>query len=368
MKFFRQVCAIVLGAMVGMVSSMRKRTSGLNWRITPSTSKITLEEHFLAPGQPGHPALDSKLRDFDGDRLQQMDDAGVEIQILSYKSDGLQNQASVAQARENAVKWNDWTADIVRNHPSGRYRAFAALPMSDPAFAAKELKRCMSMNKSSTGFSPFVGGIIHGFDTTGGADPRYYDTQDYIDLFWKEVQDYPIYLHPRTPAEGHLASYEAEYPVLQNSVFGFHHRLAEQILMLIFGGVFYQCPRLQMIVGHLGETIPWMASRSDAILKATKGSSVTKEALEKVPEFGTDLVTKTLRRNFHITTSGFFDTPAFKHTVEIMGIDRVMFSIDYPFASSAAAAEWIDGEGSETLTQVMYDKVVRGNAQRLLGL
>merc|ERR1740120_195335 len=116
--------------------------------------------------------------------------------------------------------------------------------------------------------------MIHGFDNAGqeaGELPRYYDTQDYIDSFWKmaEALEAPIYLHPRSPAHGMELPYEVKYPELSMSAYGFQQRLADQILMLILGGVFDHCPKLQVVVGHMGEGIPWSASRIDERLRGS---------------------------------------------------------------------------------------------------
>jgi len=319
--------------------------------------KIVLEEHFMYLGpddsrpddQP--PALIDMLIDFNDTRIKAMDDADVELMVLGEQGPHIIKSKTVGESVQRCRDVNDFIAARVAEKP-GRFRAWARLPMGDPAAAATELERCMAMGKHV-----FVGAMIYGFDTTGMTSdelPRYFDTPEYIDIFWKKAEQLgvPIYLHPGTNIPSLKMPYMKKYDLLPSEAFEFEETTAEHIIMLILGGVFNQCPNLKIIAGHMGEIVTMLSARSDPYTR----------------EFYNVSVVDTLRRNFYVTTSGFFDTAALTHVLAVMGIDRVMFSVDHPHDSMAKAARWLDCEGTWALTDEDYRKIALSNAQRLLGL
>jgi len=277
-------------------------------------------------------------------RLAQMDAAGIDFQVLSLFDPGVQADRDAVRATDNARRANDDLAETVRRHPA-RFGGFAALATQDPDGAAAELRRAVT----DLGL---VGGLINGH-----ALGRYLDDPAYTELFGcAESLGVPIYLHPTTP---HPAVLDAWFdPYLKDGMhlaaWGFGVETATHALRLIYSGLFERFPRLQMILGHLGETLPFAAHRIDRYygLGGDGGGALPRRPSEY------------LRSNFHITTSGNFSAPALACTLEVMGPDRVMFAVDYPIDSNRAATEFLAGYPMDDETR---RKVSSGNALRLFG-
>ena len=327
--------------------------------------KIALEEHVLIPGAekivPEHKThLEFKdnmkvLLDITHDRLRAMDEGDIEISVLSTTSPGLQglDEASAKDLRNISRRWNDYLAGAVSKHED-RLKVFAALPMRDPELAAEELSRTVK----DLGF---VGALLCGYDNTGNAVAKYYDAPEYVD-FWKTVAalDVPVYVHPRSAPDVAATTY-SDYPELWGAAGGFHVETGEHILRLMMSGLFDKVPSLRIIIGHLGELLPFWAWRIDHRIK--------REGWDKwVAKHGRPrklTVTEYLRRNFFATTSGVFNTDSLKHTVSVMGVDRVMYAVDYPYESTAEANEWFEALDLETSAK---KAIAYGNAEKVLGL
>ena len=217
---------------------------------------IVLEEHFAildtvqdaAPFCPPEhwPELKGRLLKATDRRLQEMDKHGVEMMVMSLNAPAIQSIPQPAKALEIARRANDTLGEEIAGHPE-RFRAFAALPMQDPQMAAIELERCVR----DLGF---VGALVNGFSERQGVDgPVFYDLPEYRP-FWKTVErlGLPFYLHPRNPLEQDARIYEG-HPWLMGPAWAFAQETAVHALRFMASGLFDECPRLNIILGHLGE-------------------------------------------------------------------------------------------------------------------
>lgn len=320
--------------------------------------KIALEEHFALEETwrdstpPGLPATQSaqlraRLLDFDGQRLRDMDAAGIELAILSMNAPTVQGVPDTGAAIALARRSNDVLAEAVARRPD-RIAGFAALPMQDPEAAAAELDRCVR----TLGFK---GAMVNGFtqtDTPGSA--LYYDTAAYRP-FWAAVEalGMPFYIHPRMQIPSRAEDYGGQIWTM-GAAWGFARETSIHALRLIGCGLFDAYPGLQIVLGHLGERIPFDMWRIDARVKAMPFDYAGKRA-----------VSAYLRENFHFTTSGNFSDPAFRCTLAEVGPDRTMFSIDYPFEDMAPGAAWFD---RTALSDADRLKIGRTNAIALFKL
>jgi 2,3-dihydroxybenzoate decarboxylase len=293
--------------------------------------------------------LGPRLTDFQDKRLRLMDASGVEIMIASLNAPAVQAVHEVRRAVALAREANDVLAAEIGKRPD-RFRGFAALAMQDPDEAARELTRCVTE-------LGFVGALVNGFSQSGRPDSAlYYDLPQYRP-FWREVArlDVPFYLHPRNPLPGAVAAYEG-HNWLMGPNWAFHAETAVHALRLIGSGLFDEFPRLQIILGHLGEGIPaylWRIDHRNDWMKAPHKYAAKKRVCDY------------FRVNFVLTTSGNFSTSALDQAIAEIGIERVLWSADYPFEDISDAAEWID---AAPLSEQDREKIVRGNAQKLFKL
>lgn len=312
---------------------------------------IAIEEHYLDPEvdeKTGHraggsPAARAKLVDLGELRLREMDEAGIDFQVLSHCPPGAQVfDAETAAAQARSV--NDRLHDTVKAQPD-KFAAFATLPLRDPAGSAKELDRCVDR-------LGFKGAMVHGL-----TDGLFIDDQRYWPIFERaEALDVPIYIHPGMPhpqvTEIYYKDYVEKYPAILNAGWGFTVETATSGVRLVLSGVFEKHPRLKIILGHLGEGLPFLLWRiNDAFSDAHRGNA------SAVP-FG-DL----FREHFYLTTSGNFSDTALSCTIEEMGIDRILFSIDWPYVANRPGTKWME---SVPLSAEDKEKILNGNATRLL--
>jgi predicted TIM-barrel fold metal-dependent hydrolase len=320
--------------------------------------KIALEEHFataatLADSQVfgAHVwnELGPRLTDFQDKRMRLMDAAGVEIMIASLNAPAVQAIHDVPRAIAVAHEANEHLAAEIARRPD-RFAGFAALPMQDPEAAATELTRCVKE-------LGFVGALVNGFSQAGKPDSvLYYDLPQYRP-FWRVVADLdvPFYLHPRNPLPGTIPGYEGHNWLLGPN-WAFHAETAVHALRLIGAGLFDAHPNLQIILGHLGEGIPaylWRIDHRNDWMKAPHKYAAKKSVADYV------------RNNFVLTTSGNFSTSALNQAIAEIGIERVLWSADYPFEDISDAADWID---AAPLSEEDRQKIVRTNAQKLFKL
>ena len=284
-----------------------------------------------------------RLRDVGDKRISEMDAAGIDVQVLSLNSPGVE-QLEAAEAIEISKEANDFVAAAVKRHPS-RFAGFAALPVAAPDQAAAELERTVR----DYGFK---GALINGHHRG-----RYLDDQ----FFWPileraESLRVPIYVHPTQPPQPVVdASYKGFSPrvsfMLANAGWGWHIETAVHVLRIILGGALDRFPELQLLVGHMGEALPFMQSRLDIMAPAVTGL--------KRP------ISAYLRDNIHYSFSGFNFTPTFLDLLLQVGVDRIMFSADYPYGSMAQARAFLDQLPVSTADR---ERIAHGNAERLLGM
>jgi 2,3-dihydroxybenzoate decarboxylase len=320
--------------------------------------KIALEEHFAIEATLGDSQvfgshvwgeLGPRLIDIQDLRLREMDKHGIEMMILSLNAPAVQAIHDVKRAIKVAEQANDVLAENVRKRPE-RFAGFAALAMQDPEAAAAELTRCVKE-------LGMVGALVNGFSQIGSADNvTYYDLPQYRP-FWRTVEalGVPFYLHPRNPLPNSTKAYEGHNWLLGPN-WAFHAETAVHALRLIGSGLFDECPKLQIVLGHLGEGIPvylWRIDGRNGWMKAPHKYA----AKHGVGHY--------FRKHFHLTTSGNFSTPALVNAIAEIGAERVMFSVDWPFEAVDEGAKWFDtaeiGESDRT-------KIGRDNAIKLFKL
>lgn len=320
----------------------------------PLTGKIALEEHFAlaetiagSVGAQYSSQFRANILDVGSGRIAEMDRGGVEISILSLAAPGIQSILSTAQAISMARRANDYLAEQITKNPK-RLKGFAALPLQDPQAAAEELTRCVKE-------LGFCGALAHGFSQAGEANTAiYYDLPPYRS-FWATVQqlDVPFYLHPRPPLAASQGAYEGQ-SWISGSPWGFAVETSIHALRLMGSGLLDEFPRLNLVLGHMGEGLPFGMWRVDN--RIARGAVVTK-AKRPMSEY--------LRGNFYITTSGVFHTPALMDVISEVGVDRVLYSVDYPFEDMEAAGDWLNGA---PLSEADRLKIGRSNAQKLFHL
>ena len=316
---------------------------------------IAIEEHFLAEvfkeaalgntrGGRQSASQWEKLADLGSTRLKDMDAAGIDLQVLSHTTSGVvpvSGEEGVRLAREA----NDQLAAAVAVHPT-RFAGFATLPMAEPEAAADELERAVR----SLGFK---GAMING--TTNG---RFLDDPSFLPILERAVAlDVPIYIHPAVPPAAVREAYYTGFDpavnfTLSTSGWGWHSEVGIHALRLILAGTFDRLPNLQIIIGHMGEMIPFMLARINNVL-----TPVARNLQHPVPNY--------FLQNFYITTSGFFTDPPLLLALQIMGADRIIFSVDYPYSTNEQGRVFLD---RASISPVDKEKISHRNAERLLKL
>ena len=325
---------------------------------------VTLEEHFSVPALAGRidkaviarrgfrprnlrksgPNPLELLPEIGERRLKSMDEAGVTMQVLSGSGPGpdlVPGPDGVAIARE----LNDHLAQAVARHPD-RFAGFASLPMQSPDACPAELVRAVKE-------LGFLGALING--TTEG---RFLDHPSYDGLLAAAVElDVPIYIHPHIPPESVRNAYFSDLPegagrVLETAGWGWHSETAVHVLRLVVSGKLDRHPKLKLIIGHMGEMLPMMMARADDVFAADIDHL-------KRP------VSRTILDQVWITTSGIFDEPPFLAALLTFGIDRIMFSIDYPYSANSLGRGFLD---RIALSPADMAKLSHGNADALLKL
>lgn len=314
--------------------------------------KIALEEHFTTPELAKYVArptqsdiifadIEKRLADFDQLRLETMDKAGIDVAVLSVTTPGVQSEPDAKLAVGLARSANDLLAREVQKRPR-RYAGFAHVAMQDAGAAADELQRAIK----DLGFK---GALING--QTGG---HYLDEDRYLP-FWERVQelDVPVYLHP-----GGLVDHPAMFanrPELNGPTWAWTVETATHALRLVFGGTFKRFPKLKVILGHMGETLPFLLWRFDSRAQLQVGREIAPGSRPS------DII----KRNIVITTAGVCAPGPLVEAIGALGEDSVMFSVDYPYEDTQVAADFID---SAPISEALRAKVCHGNAERLLRL
>jgi hypothetical protein len=318
---------------------------------------VTLEEHFSTLEvvkatthlQSGSRAgwvatMRDKLLDLGENRIAEMDAAGIDMQVLSLVNCSMDKlEPATATALVRAA--NDQLAAAVRKHPD-RFAGFAALALQDPKAAAAEFERCVCK-------LGFKGALVHG--TMNGV---FLDQPQFTPLFEAaQALDVPIYLHPTPAVQPVQEAYYGGLPgntgfFLSTAAWGWHAELGMHCLRLIVSGLFDRLPKLKIIIGHLGENLPFSIARADAIL--ARGAD---HLQRRVADY--------FYENFYLTTSGYFTVPPLLCALQVVGADRIMFSVDYPFSPNT---EGLDFLNSLPISPDDMEKIAHGNADRLLKL
>lgn len=325
---------------------------------------ITLEEHYATTTFLDGPGRDLKgisnaarfnphiaarfanlveqLTDIGEKRIAEMDTAGIDVQVLSLTSPGteqLLGEEAVKVARDS----NDALAQAVHRNPS-RLAGFAAVPTAVPDKAADELERTVKEYG-------FKGALINGH-----CRGRYLDDRFFWPVFARAQElGAPIYLHPTRPPQPVVQSYFiGNFPqevTMQLSIaaWGWHIETAVHIIRIILGGVFDEYPGLQLVIGHLGEGLPFMLERLD--------QNLPRELTKLQRPFNSYL-----RDNVHYTFSGFNFTPTFLNLLLEVGVDRIMFSTDHPYASMKEARDFLN---RLPVSPADREKIAHGNAEKL---
>jgi len=318
---------------------------------------VAVEEHFITPmfaAGPGKAAVEGFRKRVGGDllidrlseigdkRVAEMDAAGIDLQVLSLNAPGveqLEPDDAIACARDA----NDRLAGAVQRHPT-RLAGFASLPISAPEAAAAELERCIR----TLGFK--------GANINGHSQGRYLDNPFFTPVLERaEALGVPIYLHPTVPPKAvadilYGGFSDAVSAIFASGGWGWHIETAVHVLRMVLGGVFDRHPRLQVVIGHLGEGIPFMLPR----LNKNLPTRVTK--LERS-------VAEYLRQNVNYTFGGFNFMPTFLNLLLEVGVERIMFSVDYPFCSMQESRNFLS---CLPVSEADRERISHGNAERLL--
>lgn len=332
----------------------------------PPLEKIAIEEHFdvLGASAPRREtvadedlqslvkamdynaewmnAVSRRLRDFAADRLAGMDASGIKVSILSHTVPGVQGIVDPIAAATAAREINDRLAAEIRKQPD-RYAGFASIPLQDPDAGVRELERAVT----SLGLK---GAMINGYTNT--SDPQrveYLDDPKFLP-FWEAAASLgaPIYLHPRPALDQRIYEGHSE---LIGATWGFAPEAATHALRLIYSGLFDRFPTLTVILGHLGETLPYFSWRIQHCFEYNPSDKRVQRRLQDY-----------LCENFYVSTSGIFSDQALIGAMLTIGADRILFACDYPYEVMEPAARWIE---RAAISEGDRKKIAAGNARRL---
>lgn len=278
-----------------------------------------------------------RLLDFDKVRLDDMNANGVDMHVLSLVMPGVQMFES-QQAKELAALANDRLSKAIQRHPT-RYAGLASLAPQDPRSAVKEMERAVNKLK------------LNGFIINSHTGNAYLDELSFLPILEAaEALDRPLYIHPRAPSDG-MARPFSDYR-LEGAVWGYGVETATHILRLIFGGVFDRFPKLQVVIGHMGEALPFWLGRLDFM--GSPGARAGRKNQLMPSEY--------FQRNISITTSGVEDPLALRYCIDKLGADRIMWAIDYPFQPTKPCVAFIE---KAPISEADRAKIAHGNAEKI---
>jgi 2,3-dihydroxybenzoate decarboxylase len=316
---------------------------------------IALEEHFVTAELAAYGATTAaiaqpaawrkasrRLADLTAERLPAMDAAGVDVAVLSLNSPGIQAEADSSKAIAAAAAVNEYLASVIARHPD-RFAGFAALPLQNPQGAAKELERAVT--------ELGLRGALVNAHTQG----RYLDDPS-LRCVWERAEglDVPLYLHPANGFDRpHLLT---GHPELEGPMWSWGADTATHALRLIFGGVFDDFPGARLLLGHMGEGLPYALWRLDSRWGFHHHHGI-ELALGNPSEY--------LRRNLYITTSGVCSAPPLLCALLALGAEHILFGTDYPFESMAEATAFL---AAAPISEADRAKISSANAEALLRL
>ena len=304
---------------------------------------IALEEHYLDPElskfatwDDGSDFIRRRLDDLGSLRLKEMDEGGIDLQVLSHTNPATQ-RLDPEVAVPLAQRTNDRLFETILEHPD-RFAGFAVLPTADPRASADELERAVTQ-------LGFKGAMVHGL-----SNGLFFDDKRFWPIFERaQALDVPIYIHPGKPhpavAEAYYQDYAKEFSGML--VWAYTVETATQAIRIVLSGMLEAYPDVKIILGHLGESVPFSLWRID--WSFSRNLPVT--------------FREQFCRNFYVTTSGNFSTPALLCTMMEMGVDRILFSVDYPWKENGAGVQWIE---NAPFSAEDKEKILSGNARRLL--
>ncbi|MFJ8025742.1 amidohydrolase family protein [Streptomyces sp. NPDC096311] len=314
---------------------------------------IGLEEHFVTPELVGYGAgsasiaqpgawkeASRRLLDLTDERIAEMDAAGLDVQVLSLNAPGIQAEPDPAVAVARAVAVNDLLAATIEANPT-RYAGFCALPLQDPQAAAKELERAVHQLG--------LRGALVNAHTRG----RYLDDPE-LRVVWEYAEglDVPLYLHPANGIDSaHVLS---GHPELIGPMWSWGTDTASHVLRLIFGGVFDDFPEAKLLLGHMGEGLPYVLWRLDSRWGFHNHHGI---------ELRRGIPSEYLRHNLYITTSGVCSAPPLVCALLALGPDHILFGTDYPFEEMSTATEFLR---TAPISDEDRAKIAHVNAERLL--
>lgn len=310
-----------------------RRVATLNY----SNPDLDMWRGFFNP-TPGAQPLLRRLLDLEGERIQIMDQAGVDMHVLSLTSPGVQ-MFNADTAVHLATLANDRLAEVIKKHPA-RFTGLASFAPQDPQAAAKEIDRAMNRLK--------LNGLIVNSHTNG----EYLDDRKFWPIFEAATgSNAAIYIHPRNMPDPCSFMVHADVN-LAGAMWGFQMETGLHAMRLIVAGVFDRFPTLKIVLGHMGEALPYWLYRIDYMYKAyTRGQG----KLKKLPS-------QYVKDNFLITTSGMNTQAVLKYCNEVLGPDNIMFAIDYPYQESVEAANFMN---TAPLPQDECEKIAHGNAEKV---
>jgi 2,3-dihydroxybenzoate decarboxylase len=289
----------------------------------------------------GKPLVD-RLLEIGSQRLARMDAAGIDMQVLALTAPGVQ-VLETGLATRLAAQSNDLLAEAIKAHPA-RFSGLAAVAPQDPAAAAREIERA-AMHLG-------LRGVIINSHTKG----EHLDLPKFRPILEAaEAFDLPIYLHPREPSPAMVTPY-LDYG-LYFATWGFSAESGLHALRLIMSGTFERHPRLKFILGHMGEAIPFWLQRIDNRYAAQVRVGATRRLQKRPSEFFLD--------NFVITTSGVMSMPALRLSLDVLGAERILFAVDYPYENDVEAARFMD---VADITEDERRQIYSGNAERIFKL
>ncbi|MBP6852954.1 MAG: amidohydrolase [Rhodoferax sp.] len=285
------------------------------------------------------------LTDLDQHRLEHMDACGIDRQVIALTAPGVQvmdKDTAVAMARLA----NDQLADAIRRHPT-RFAGMIAVSPQEPAAAAKDIERGVGQ----------LG--MHAVVITSHTQGEYLSDPKFWDIFAAaEACDAPIYLHPNAMPANMIGSFQE--CGLDGAIYGFGVETGLHALRIITAGVFDRFPKLRMIIGHMGEALPFWAYRLDYMHQATVRSK-RYESIKPINKLPSDY----LRENFYVTNSGVAWEPAIRFTQEFMGVDRVLYAMDYPYQHAVDEVIALD---AMTMDPLVKQKFFQTNAETVFKL
>ena len=331
----------------------------------PKLAKVAVEEHFnfltAAAGPQAGADLARLVKTMDYDqswmalieerlgevgplRLAEMDAAGVDVCVLSHTVPGVQGIVDAGTAVAAARDVNDFLAAAIARHPT-RFAGFASVALQDPREAARELERAVTR-------LGFKGVMVNGYTDTSDGRGAYLDEPRCLP-FWEAAAALgaPVYIHPRPPIE--RRAYEGHAQLL-GATWGFAPETATHALRIVQSGLLDRLPKLTIVLGHLGETLPYFAWRIQHCFEYNPSDKRLERRLQDY-----------LCDNFYVTTSGHFSDQALISALLTIGADRILFAVDYPYEAMTPATDWIE---RTPISENDRRKIAHGNARTLFGL